>query len=175
MTSATQNMWRGRGDTEDTHWELITIIKPPSSPWASWRRSWRRLRRWWSSSRRPRPLWCGNSCRHRTRCRPPETKKCKCRRREQEKARFIYFIWYIKINFKIFDFITYLSLHLVLSAEGAVVFTVLRDFHLLDSFPQAGTISGTILSGDTNLLSSLGHHTLRVFLLKCTNITINQT
>ena len=54
--------------------------------------------------------------------------------------------------------VPHLSLHLVLSAEGAVVFTVLRDFHLLDSFPQAGTISGTILSGDTNLLSPLGHH-----------------
>ena len=35
---------------------------------------------------------------------------------------------------------------------------MLRDLHLLDSLPQAGTIAGTILSGDANLLSPLGHH-----------------
>jgi len=58
-----------------------------------------------------------------------------------------------------------LSLHLVLSAEGAVVFTVLGDFHLLDSLPQAGTITGTILSGDPDLLGSLSHHALHVLLL----------
>ena len=55
----------------------------------------------------------------------------------------------------------YLSLHLVLSAEGAVVFAVLGDFHLLDSLPQAGTITGTILSGDSDLLGSLSHRASR--------------
>ena len=65
----------------------------------------------------------------------------------------------------------HLSLHLVLSAEGAVVFTVLGDFHLLDSLPQAGTITGTILSGDPDLLGSLSHHALHVLLLKSRKFT----
>ena len=68
--------------------------------------------------------------------------------------------------------VPHLSLHLVLSAEGAVVFAVLRDFHLLDSLPQAGTITGTVLSGDPDLLGSLSHHALHVFLLKSVKHTL---
>ena len=61
---------------------------------------------------------------------------------------------------------SHLSLHLVLSAEGASVLAVLRDFHLLDGLPQAGTVSGSILSGDSNLLGSLGHRNEILQLLK---------
>ena len=68
----------------------------------------------------------------------------------------------------------HLSLHLILSAEGAVVFTVLRDFHLLDSLPQAGTITGTVLPGDSDLLGSLSHHALHVFLLKSMKLTFKR-
>merc|ERR1719308_300176 len=50
-----------------------------------------------------------------------------------------------------------LSLHLVLSTEGAGIFAVLRDLHLLHSLPQASTVSGAVLSGDSDLLGSLGH------------------
>ena len=53
--------------------------------------------------------------------------------------------------------VNHLSLHLVLATESAQVFAVLRDFHLLDSLPQTGTISGSVLSGDSDLLCSLGH------------------
>ena len=70
--------------------------------------------------------------------------------------------------------VRHLSLHLILSAEGAVVFTVLRDFHLLDSLPQAGTITGTVLPGDSNLLGSLSHHALYVFLLKSMKLTLKR-
>merc|ERR1719367_2249460 len=50
-----------------------------------------------------------------------------------------------------------LSLHLILSAEGAGILAVLRELHLLHSLPQAGTVPGAILSGDSDLLGSLGH------------------
>ena len=46
-------------------------------------------------------------------------------------------------------------LHGVLSAEGACVGTVLGDFHLLHSFPQRGSISGTVFTGDANLSGAL--------------------
>merc|ERR1711936_1313170 len=50
-----------------------------------------------------------------------------------------------------------LPLHLVLATEGAQVFRVLRDLHLLDSLPQGSTIPGAVLSGDSNLLGTLRH------------------
>ena len=53
--------------------------------------------------------------------------------------------------------ITYLSLHLILSAERAQELAVLRDFHLLDGFPQAGAVPGAVLAGDPNLLGAFGH------------------
>ena len=34
---------------------------------------------------------------------------------------------------------------------------MLRDLHLLDGFPQAGSVPGAVLAGDPNLLGSLGH------------------
>lgn len=43
-----------------------------------------------------------------------------------------------------------------LSAEGAGVLGVLRDFDLLDHLPQRGTISGTIFTNDSDLLRTLG-------------------
>ena len=52
---------------------------------------------------------------------------------------------------------TYNSFHLVLSTEGAVVFAVLGDLHLLDGLPQAGSVPGAVLAGDPNLLGALGH------------------
>lgn len=39
-----------------------------------------------------------------------------------------------------------------LSAEGAGVGSVLRDFHLLDLLTERGTISGTVLSGHADFL-----------------------
>ena len=45
----------------------------------------------------------------------------------------------------------------ILSAEFIEVLAVLTDLHLLDLFPQTGTITGTILPNDTSLLGSLGH------------------
>ena len=60
----------------------------------------------------------------------------------------------------------YLSLHLVLSTEGAGIFAVLRDLHLLHSLPQASTVSGAVLSGDSDLLGSLGHRLEYFRLLK---------
>merc|ERR1719213_396354 len=50
-----------------------------------------------------------------------------------------------------------LSLHLILSTERAQELTVLRDLHLLDGFPQAGSVPGPVLPGDPNLLGSFGH------------------
>ena len=55
------------------------------------------------------------------------------------------------------EYISHLSLHLVLATESAQVLAVLGNFHLLDSLPQTGTISGSVLSGDSDLLCSLGH------------------
>ena len=49
------------------------------------------------------------------------------------------------------------TLHAVLSAEGAGVLCVLGDFHLLDGFSEGGTIASTILADNTELLSALGH------------------
>lgn len=43
-----------------------------------------------------------------------------------------------------------------LSAERAGVLAVLGNFHLLDHFPEGGTISGTVLPGDSYLLGTLG-------------------
>ena len=34
---------------------------------------------------------------------------------------------------------------------------MLRDLHLLDGFPQAGSVPGAVLAGDPNLLGALGH------------------
>ena len=61
---------------------------------------------------------------------------------------------------------TYNSLHLVLATEGAAVLAVLGDLHLLDGLPQAGTITGSILAGDSDLLSPLGHRGSQALLLK---------
>ena len=61
---------------------------------------------------------------------------------------------------------TYNSLHLVLATEGAAVLAVLGDLHLLDRLPQAGTITGSILAGDSDLLSPLGHRGSQALLLK---------
>jgi len=44
-----------------------------------------------------------------------------------------------------------------LSAECANVFGVLGDFHLLNLFTKRSTISGTVFTGNTDLLSTLGH------------------
>lgn len=43
-----------------------------------------------------------------------------------------------------------------LAAEGAGILGVLRDFDLLDHLTQRGTITGTVLSDDSDLLSALG-------------------
>ena len=51
-----------------------------------------------------------------------------------------------------------LALHRVLSAKVASVFGVLRDLNLTEQFPQRGTISRAVLSGDTDLLRAAGHH-----------------
>lgn len=48
-----------------------------------------------------------------------------------------------------------LALDRVLAAEGASVLGVLRDFDLLDLTTQRGTVTGTVLSGDSNLDSAL--------------------
>lgn len=45
----------------------------------------------------------------------------------------------------------------VLAAEGACVPGVLADFHTLDLLPQGGTISSTVLAGDTDLGCALRH------------------
>merc|ERR1719411_2271898 len=50
-----------------------------------------------------------------------------------------------------------LSLHLILSTEGAEILAVLGDLHLLDGLPQAGSVPGAVLAGDPNLLGTLGH------------------
>lgn len=44
-----------------------------------------------------------------------------------------------------------------LSAEGAGVLGVLGDFHLLDLFSERGTVSSTVLAGNTDLLRALRH------------------
>ena len=43
---------------------------------------------------------------------------------------------------------------------------MLGDLHLLDGLPQAGTITGSILAGDSDLLSPLGHRGSQALLLK---------
>lgn len=43
-----------------------------------------------------------------------------------------------------------------LAAEAACVFPVLGDFNLLDILTETGTISGSVLSANANLLGSLG-------------------
>ena len=47
------------------------------------------------------------------------------------------------------------SLHASLSAELAGVLGVLRDLHLLHLLTERGTITGSVLSDDSNLLRSL--------------------
>merc|ERR1712054_561647 len=44
-----------------------------------------------------------------------------------------------------------------LAAEGAGVLGVLSDFHLLHLLTQGGTVTGTIFTGNTDLLCALGH------------------
>jgi len=53
-----------------------------------------------------------------------------------------------------------LSLNAGLSAEWTNVFSVLADFEFLDNLSQGSTISGTILSADSNLLCSLCHYVI---------------
>jgi hypothetical protein len=48
-----------------------------------------------------------------------------------------------------------LTLHRVLSAEVASVLGVLCDLNLLDLLTQSGTIAGTVLTGDADLLGAL--------------------
>ena len=48
------------------------------------------------------------------------------------------------------------SLDRLLTTEGAVVSSVLLDLKLLNLSSQRRTVSDTVLTGDTNLLSSLG-------------------
>lgn len=50
-----------------------------------------------------------------------------------------------------------LALDGVLSAEGAGVAGVLRDFHLLDLFTERGTVSDTVFTGHSDLLCALRH------------------
>ena len=42
-----------------------------------------------------------------------------------------------------------------LAAEGARVFAVLRDFHLLDELTQRRTVARPVLANDANLLRAL--------------------
>ena len=44
-----------------------------------------------------------------------------------------------------------LSLHGVLSAEGAAVLGVLGDFHLLDDLSERSTVSGTVFTANSDL------------------------
>lgn len=53
------------------------------------------------------------------------------------------------------------SLDVVLTAKDATVGGVLGDFDLADQFSQSGTVTGTVLSGDTDLLSALSHGKLK--------------
>jgi len=53
-----------------------------------------------------------------------------------------------------------LSFHTGFSAEWGHVFSVLTNFELLDDLSQGSTISGTILSADSNLLCSLCHYVI---------------
>lgn len=48
-----------------------------------------------------------------------------------------------------------LALDRVLAAESAGVLGVLRDLDLLDLATERGTVTGTVLSGDSNLDSAL--------------------
>lgn len=48
----------------------------------------------------------------------------------------------------------------ILAAEDAPVRGVLGDLHLLDQFTQRGTVPGTVLSGDSDLLRALSHNVL---------------
>ena len=43
---------------------------------------------------------------------------------------------------------------------------MLRDLHLLDGFPQAGSVPGAVLAGDPDLLRALGHPLAFYFFLK---------
>lgn len=54
------------------------------------------------------------------------------------------------------------SLDSVLTTERADVSRMLCDFHLLDILSEGSTITGSVLSGDTDLSSSLGHFTVLV-------------
>jgi len=49
------------------------------------------------------------------------------------------------------------ALDAVLSAELAHVAGVLCDLHLLDLLTERGTVTGTVLSGNSDLLCALGH------------------
>jgi hypothetical protein len=49
----------------------------------------------------------------------------------------------------------YRTFHSIFTAETAEVFGVLANFNLLDLLPQTGTITGTILTHDSNLLRAL--------------------
>merc|ERR1719336_1277601 len=50
-----------------------------------------------------------------------------------------------------------LPLHALLATEGAHVLGVLADLHLLHGLTEGGTIPGSVLAGDTDLLGTLGH------------------
>lgn len=43
-----------------------------------------------------------------------------------------------------------------LSTEAAGIFTVLGDFHLFHHFTKGSTVTGTIFTGDSNLLRTFG-------------------
>jgi len=53
------------------------------------------------------------------------------------------------------SFVSRISL-IYLSTETAGILGVLGDFHLLNHFTQRGTITGTVLASDSDLLCTLG-------------------
>ena len=59
-----------------------------------------------------------------------------------------------------------------LAAEAACVFSVLGDFNLLDIFTETGTIPGSVLSANSNLLGSLGLKIIHSIDVKITKLLV---
>ena len=53
-----------------------------------------------------------------------------------------------------------LTLHVVLSTEGANVFGMLGDFHLLNGLTERGAITGTMIAHNSDFLGGLVHFIL---------------
>ena len=51
---------------------------------------------------------------------------------------------------------------------------MLRDLHLLDGFPQTGSVPGPVLPGDPDLLRALGHPLAFYFFLKGITVRVFQ-